>query len=116
MRNIAKILLPVALVSFILVGCGSSVSENKPISEVNKEAQSMSVDKLKATVNKYQAAIQSKKADIDNLTAQIQKIPIKDMLGDEAKKLKADIQNLNNSIRALMERLGIYAQQLRSKM
>lgn len=116
MKGIARILLPVVLISFILSGCGGGASENKPISEVRTEAQAMSVDQLKATVSKYQAAIESKKVEISKLTAAIKKIPMAQMLGDEATKLKGDMQSVSASIRALTDRLNIYAQQLRSKM
>ncbi|NQU94886.1 MAG: hypothetical protein HQ549_01470 [Candidatus Omnitrophica bacterium] len=115
MRKIVKIILPIVLMSFILTGCGGGVSENKPISEVKAEAKTMSLDQLKATVAKYKAAIESKKAEIDKLTAAIRKIPVTQMLGDEAKKLKGDIQNVSISVKALTERLNVYAQALRSK-
>lgn len=116
MRNIIKAFLPVLLVSFILTGCGGGVSEDKPIAEVKTEAQGMSAEQLKATVSKYQAAIDSKKAEINKLTAQVQQIPIAQMMGDEAKKLKGEIQNIGNSVKALTERLNIYAQEIKSKM
>ena len=116
MLKIAKILLPVALISFVLTGCGSKASEDKPISEVKTEAQAMSVEQLKAIIAKYEAAINSKKAEIDKLTAAIQKIPVTQMLGEEAKKLKSDMQNISNSVKALTERLNVYAQELKSKM
>ena len=115
MKKIARVLLPIALISFILSGCGGGVSEDKPISEVKTEAQAMSVDQLKAIVAKYQAAIESKKAEIEKIKQEIQKIPIADMLGEEAKKLKGDIQNITNSIRALTERLNAYSRELRNK-
>ena len=116
MRNVAKVILPIVLMSFVLTGCGGGVSEDKPIAEVKTEAQAMSVDQLKATVNKYQAAIDSKKAEISKITEKLKKIPVAEMLGDEAKKLKGDIQDVNNSVRALSARLSIYSQELRSKM
>jgi len=115
MKRIARVLLPVVLISFILNGCGGGVSEDKPISEVKTEAQAMSVDQLKATVAKYRAAIESKKAEIVKIKEQLKKIPIADMLGEEAKKLKGDVQNITKSIRALTDRLNTYARELRNK-
>ena len=116
MRNVVKAFAPVVLLSFILAGCGGGVSENKPISEVKTEAEGMSVEKLKGMVSKYQAAIDSKKAEITKITAELKKIPLTQMLGDEAKKLKGDIESVTKSVRALTERLNVYAQELRSKM
>ncbi|MBL7157054.1 MAG: hypothetical protein ISS92_02700 [Candidatus Omnitrophica bacterium] len=116
MRNVAKILLPVVFLSLALTGCGGGVNENKPIAQVKTEAQGMSLDQLKATISKYQAVIQSKRNQMTKLTTAFQKIPVTQMMGDEAKKLKGDIQNVMTSIRALSERLNIYAQELRRKM
>ncbi len=116
MRKLVKVLLPVVLLSFVLIGCGGKVNEDKPISEVETEAQAMSIDQLKAIVSKYEAAIKSKQSEIDKLMTEVQKIPITQMLGEEAKKLKNDIQNIGNSVNALTERLNIYVQELRNKM
>lgn len=116
MRKIVFVLLPVIFMSFVLAGCGGGASETKPIAEVKTEAQAMSADQLKATVAKYQAAIESKKSEISKLTAEIQKIPIAQAMGDEAKKLRADLQSIGSSVKALTDRLNVYVQQLRSKM
>ncbi|MCK4947936.1 MAG: hypothetical protein KAS46_06150 [Candidatus Aureabacteria bacterium] len=116
MQKIAKILLPVVLIGLVLTGCGGGVSEDKPITEVKTEAQAMSVDQLKATVAKYQEAIASKKDVISKLTAALQKIPVTQTLGDEAKKLKGDISNITSAIRALKERLDIYSEALKNKL
>ena len=116
MRKIMFVLLPIIFMSLVLAGCGSGASETKPIAEVKTEAQAMSADQLKATVAKYQTAIESKKAEISKLTEEIKKIPIAQAMGDEAKKLRADLQNVGSSVRALTDRLNIYAQQLKSKM
>ena len=115
MKKLARMLLPVVLISFVLTGCGGGVSEDKPVSEIRTEAKAMSVDQLKATIAKYRAAIESKKGEIDKIKQKIQQIPIADMLGKEAKKLKGDIQNISSSIRALTDRLNVYSQELRSK-
>ena len=115
MRNVVKVLLPVVFLSVALAGCGGGASETKPIAEVRTEAKGMSLDQLKSTVSKYQAAITSKKAEFTKLTEALQKIPVTQMLGDEAKSLKTDIQNVTTSIRALTDRLNIYAQELRRK-
>jgi len=37
---------------------------------------------------------------------------LKDILGDEARKLKTDIESLNKSIKDLTERMNVYIKQL----
>jgi hypothetical protein len=113
MRNFAKFMVPVLLVSFIIAGCGAS--ETKPIPEVRAEAEAMSAKELQGMVDKYKAAIDSRKADLKKVQEKISKIPISDLMGDEAKKLKGDIDTVTKSIRALTDRLNIYARELRAK-
>jgi len=114
MRVITKFIFPVLIIGLILAGCGG-VSETKPISEVKAEAKTMSVDRLKSTVEKYQKAIDARRTDMKKLTDRLRAIPIKDLMGDEAKKIKEDIESLNKSVRALAERLRIYSAELRDK-
>ena len=116
MRKIAIMILPVLLLSFMITGCGGGVSEDKPLSEVTKDAQAMSAAQLKSMVSKYQAAIESKKTEISKLTTEIQKIPIAQAMGEEAKKLRNDMQKVSSSVKALADRLNVYAQELKKKM
>jgi len=111
MRNTLKI-LPFVLLLVMLIGCSGGVNENKPVSDIIKEAQNMSVEQLKSMVSKYESAITAKKADIEKVAAKIKEIPLKDILGDEARKLKTDIESLNKSIKDLTERMNVYIKQL----
>ncbi|MFH1868603.1 MAG: hypothetical protein ABH843_06500 [Candidatus Omnitrophota bacterium] len=116
MKQVFKVLVPVALVSLMITGCGGSgVSEDKPISEVKSEAQTMSVEQLKGIVAKYQKVVESKKGEIDILKKKIQEIPVTEMLGEEAGKIKSEVTSITSSIKALTERLSVYSQALRSK-
>ncbi len=38
-----------------------------------------------------------------------------EMLGDEAKGLKGDVENLTKSVEALQERLAVYVEQLKAQ-
>ena len=92
----------------MLVGCGSKADENKPMSEVKAEAETMSVEKLKATALAYKQAIEAKKPELEKITAKLKEIPLAEALGQEANSLKSDIEELNKSIGALKERFGVY--------
>ncbi len=72
----------------------------KPLAEVQAQAQTMSVDTLKATVLKYKEAIAGKQADVETLLAKIKEIPITEALGQEAKTLKTDLQSLETTVSA----------------
>ena len=112
-----KTVLPLMLTMSVLFlfGCGKKADENKPISEVKAEAEKMSAADLKAIVMKYKDAIEAKKADVEKITAKLKEIPVTQMLGEQAKQLKGDIDNLNKSVTALRERFQIYYDQLKTK-
>ena len=103
------------LISLTLCGCGSKADENKPISEVKAEAETMTVEKLKATAMTYKKAIEDKKPELDKITAKLKEIPLTELMGDEAKGLKGDIDELNKSVSALKERFEVYYNKLKEK-
>jgi predicted nucleic acid-binding Zn-ribbon protein len=99
----------------LLFGCGSKTDENKPIAEVKAEAEKMDASKLRAMAEAYKNAIVAKKADIEKVTAKLKDVPATELLGQEAKNLKADIENFNKSVSALKERFEVYYQKLKEK-
>ena len=116
MKQMFRVVVPVVLAGLIITGCGGGASENKPISEVKTEAQKMSVSQLKSIIIKYKKAIESKKNEMIPLKEKLQAIPLTQMFGEEAKKIKSDIDVIKTAIRALTERLNIYSQGLKSKL
>jgi len=104
----------IALCLFAILGCGKKADENKPISEVKAEAEKMNTDGLKAMAMAYKEAIAAKSSDLEKLTAKLKDIPVTEMLGEEAKKLKADMVNLEKSVSALKERFEVYYQKLKA--
>jgi len=117
MKTVRKITLwcLLAVCLSAVAGCGKKADENKPISEVEAEAEKMSVDKLKSMAMEYKDAISAKKEEIEKVTGELKNIPIAEMLGDEAKELKAEIENLTKTASALNERFQIYYQKLKEK-
>ncbi len=114
MRRIVLILAPAILASLVLAGCGG-VSEDKPLAEVRTEAQAMTVKDIQAIVDKYKSAIESKKAKLIKFKDELSKIPVSELMSDQAKAIKGDIDEVAKSIRALSDRLNVYARELRKK-
>ncbi len=79
------------------------------------EIQTMTVESLKATALKYKDAILAKQADVEKLAAKIKEIPLTEALGEEAKKLKADLGNLETGLKALKDRFQVYYDALKQK-
>jgi hypothetical protein len=97
-------------------GCGGKkADETKPLSEVKAEAEKMGAPDLRSMAMAYKEAIAAKKADVDKLAAKVAEVPVTEMLGEEAKKLKADMENVSKSVSALTERFQVYYDQLKVK-
>lgn len=103
------------LCSLVLLGCGAKADEDKPLSEVKAEVEQMNVEKLRQMALAYEEAILGKRGEVEKLAAELKGIPVAEMLGSEAKELKAEIENLNKSISALKERFGVYYNKLKEK-
>jgi len=93
----------------------AAVDTEKPVAEIQAQAETMSVESLKATALKYKEAILAKQADISALAAKVKEIPLAEALGDEAKKLKTDLTNLETSLKSLKDRFQVYYDTLKKK-
>lgn len=93
----------------------TAVDTEKPVAEIQAQAETMSVESLKAAALKYKEAILAKQADIAALAAKVKEIPLAEALGDEAKKLKTDLTNLETSLKALKDRFQVYYDTLKAK-
>ena len=117
MKTVRKIsfCLLLVLCSLVVSGCGAKADENKPLSEVKAEAEQMSVEKLRQMAMAYKDAVLAKRGEVEKFTGELKDIPIAEMLGSEAKQIKAEIENLNKSMSALKERLEVYYKKLKEK-
>jgi nitrogen regulatory protein PII len=113
-RNIRLYCL-LGLCVLALLGCGKKADENKPISGVKAEAEKMSVAELRSMALKYKEAIMAKQGDVEKIMSKLKEVPLTKKLGEEAVGLKADIDNVNKSISALMERFDIYYNKIKEK-
>ncbi len=101
--------------SVAVVGCGKKADENKPISEVKTEAETMNVDQLRSIAMTYKDAILAKKGEMKKVAVQLKDLPVTKMLSDEAESFKTEIDNLNKSVSALNERFKVYLDKLKEK-
>ena len=113
--NKTKFYCLLAVCALLLLGCGKKADEDKPISEVKAEAEKMDTGQLRAMALAYKDSMTAKRADIEKVVAQLKEIPITEMLSDDAKGLKTDIDELSKSLSALKERFQIYYNKLKEK-
>jgi hypothetical protein len=117
MKELVRISLCGVLVFCLLAfcGCGKKSDESKSLSEVKAEAEKMNVGQLKEAALEYKETILSKQEDLAKMAAQLKEIPIVNMLGEDAKGLKSDIDSLNNSVSALRLRFDVYYNKFKEK-
>ena len=108
------LLVAVALVS----GCSSGPSEDKPLSEVRAEAKKLDVSQLQAKVDQYRKAIEAKEPEIEKLKKEIGSGIGQVLSGkkpENVEELKEKLSKLEASVKALTERMKIYADELKAK-
>jgi predicted nucleic acid-binding Zn-ribbon protein len=70
---------------------------------------------LKEMASQYKRALWSKREDLQKVLAQVKEIPLTEALGEKAKALKTDVQNLESSVKAVTERFQVCYNQLKQK-
>jgi hypothetical protein len=98
-----------------MFGCGKTADENKPLSEIKAEAANMDIDGLRAMALKYKEAIQTKLGEASDIKNELKEIPITEMLGEEAKEWKKELEPITESLNALKVRFNIYYEELKKK-
>ncbi len=87
----------------------------KPVAEVQTQAQTLSVPDLKALATKYKDAISTKKEELQKVLTQVKEIPITEALGEKAKTLKTEVEKIQATIKDLTDRFQVYYNQLKAK-
>ncbi len=87
----------------------------KPVPEVQTQAQTMSVADLRATALQYVQTISVKKEDLQKVLAQVKEIPLAEALSEKAKTLKAEVQKIQTSVKDPTDRFQVYYNKLKEK-
>jgi uncharacterized protein YoxC len=87
----------------------------KPVPEVQTQAQTMSVADLRTRASQYVQAISVKKEDLQKVLAQVKELPLAEALSEKAKTLKAEVQKIESSIKGLTDRFQVYYNKLKEK-
>jgi hypothetical protein len=98
-----------------LIDVPAEVDLEKPISELQAEAKTMNVESLKATALKYKEAILGQQDRIEALSAKIKEIPMMEALGQEAKSLKTELEDLGTTLTSLKDRFQVYYDTVKEK-
>ncbi len=92
-----------------------AVDTEKPVPEVQAQAQTLNVEDLKAIALKYKQAILAKQAEAEKLITKVKEMPVTQALSQEATSLKTDLQTIQTSLKALKDRFQVYYNTLKEK-
>lgn len=100
-------------VAMVLIGCGEGgmsggVDSNKTVEQIVQDVKQMDMAQLQAKIDQYGKAIEAKSAELAPLMEELKKIPVTQMLGEDAKKIKADIEEVKSAIKVLNEKMSVY--------
>lgn len=114
MKPMSLIVAALALGLFV-AGCGQKVDENKTPEQIKQEVAKMDTAQIQKQIDAYSDAIKAKTAELQAETDKLAKIPLTQMLGDEAKSQQAKIAESTKALDKLKASLEAYTQGLKSK-
>ena len=100
---------------FLATGCGGDdVDESKSVSDIKKDVENMDTGDLRAQALKYKEAIETKMGALAKLKEKIPTNPA-ELLSEDTKELKSEIEELKKAIKPLQEKLQVYIDKLKEK-
>ncbi|MPN00032.1 hypothetical protein SDC9_147226 [bioreactor metagenome] len=99
----------------LMAGCGQKADENKTPEQIKQEVTQMDTAQIQKQIDVYTNAIKAKSAELKVETDKLAKIPLTEMLGDEAKSLQGKIAEMTKSLDKLKANLEAYAEGLKTK-
>ena len=84
------------------------MDEAKPLTELEAEAEDKDADELVKMAEAYREAVAEKANEIEELKDDLEKISPEQLLGEEAREVKAGIAKVSTSLDALVERFDLY--------
>jgi uncharacterized coiled-coil DUF342 family protein len=110
-------LVMVFLVAVMVLGWSGCKKESTPAktpAEVKAEVEKMDVDQLRSKALDYKKQIMAKQEEIAKVSEKLKGIPVAEVLGDEAKKLKGEVDQLSKAMKELTSHFQVYYDQLKA--
>jgi PBP1b-binding outer membrane lipoprotein LpoB len=111
LRSIALVLAT----SLLVFGCAKKADPNKPIDQIQKEVQNMSVSDLQSNALAYVDAIKAKKGEVTKVSDQLKALSPKELFSDKAKTIRDQAASVTKEVNALTQRYEIYAKKFAEK-
>ena len=96
-------------------GCGNGVDENKTPEQIKQEAANLDAAAIEAKIEAYKKTIEEKSAQLKAEVDKLAEIPVTEQLGEEAKKIRGNIDGIKDSLEKLGKNLDAYVDSLKAK-
>ncbi len=97
----------------LLCGCSDDVDTSKTPEQIKQEVANMDTAAIQKKVDAYKKAIEEKAAELKAEGEKLAKIPLTEVLGDEAKGIKENMGNITAELDKLKANLEAYAEGLK---
>jgi hypothetical protein len=111
LRFIPACLLVLMLIPFM--SCAKKADPKRPVERIRKEVVAMPLAELESCASAYAAAIRAKKAEIQKIQQEIQRMSVNKVFDN--KSMMRHIVEIGREGEALFERYRIYAQAFQEK-
>ncbi len=115
MRGLTVTAALALLAGGFLIGCGEKVDENRPVGEIQQEAEKLDAAALQKKIDAYKAAIATKEAELKKAIDEMKKIPLGEIASEKSKELAANVDRLTKSLDNLKDGLTAYVEALNSQ-
>ena len=109
MKKVTLSLFGAMLAVGMLTGCGEKADENKTPEQIKSEVASWDAAKI------YKKAIEEKSKELAKVMDQIKEIPLQEQLGEKAKDLRAQADEIGKSLGKLKDNMAAYVDGLKAK-
>lgn len=113
-----KLLMICALLGALAFsGCNEGVKaeQSKPAAEVKAEAEKLDASALRKKVLEYKDTIVKKTSELSKIQDSLKEIPVAEIAGEKAAKIKKQIEEVAASLSQLKEKYQIYFDMLKAK-
>lgn len=103
--------------ALVFAGCNAGVKseQDKPVAEVKAEAEKLDAAALRSKVLEYKDVIVKKTAELAKASEKLKDIPVAEIAGEKAAKIKKEVEEIGASISKLKDRYQVYYDQLKAK-
>ncbi|HJH05980.1 MAG TPA: hypothetical protein K8W19_18405 [Victivallis vadensis] len=115
MKKVTLSLFGAMLAVGMLTGCGERADENKTPEQIKSEVASWDAARIEKQIEVYKKAIEEKSKELAKVMDQIKEIPLQEQLGEKAKDLRAQADEIGKSLGKLKDNMAAYVDGLKAK-